>query len=252
MASSAEQLPVVEFEDVSLMRGDTLALDDVSLALPATTTTAILGASGSGKSTLVQIAIGLLVPDRGRVAVLGKSLDYEDLAPMRRRMGYAIQDVSLLPHMSVRGNIVLPATLAGWSPEDTKQRVAELSELMELPTPLLDRYPHELSGGQQQRAGICRAMMLRPEVMLLDEPFSGLDAMTRQGIHERFLDLCASEPVATLLVTHDPQEAINLADYMVVMRDGRVLQHGAVRDILEQPADDYVQKLCTGLSELSR
>lgn len=251
--SAAEPAPaVVEFDAVTLTRGTTLALDHVTLQLPAGATTAILGASGSGKSTLVQLAIGLLRPDRGAVRVLGSRLDYDDLRPVRRRIGYAIQDVALLPHLSVRRNIVLPARLARWEEGDIRARVDELTDMMELDPALLDRYPHELSGGQQQRSGLCRAMMLRPELLLLDEPFSGLDAMTRQGIHERFIELKEREPVATLLVTHDPQEAINLASYMVVMRAGRVLQHGATQEIVTNPANDYVDKLCKGLSGIGR
>ena len=252
MENVADDAPVVEYRSVSLTRGATRVLDSVSAALPARTTTAVLGASGSGKSTLVQLAIGLLIPDQGEVRVLGKVLEYNNLAPLRRRTGYAIQDVALLPHMRVRKNVTLPAELAGWSKPQIDERVAELAALMELPEDLLGRYPHQLSGGQQQRAGICRAMMLRPELLLLDEPFSGLDAMTRQAIHERFLELQASEGVATLLVTHDPQEAINLATHMVVLREGRVLQQGSVDRVIADPADGYVRKLCTGLAGVRR
>jgi osmoprotectant transport system ATP-binding protein len=242
--------PAAVFDDVSLTRGDVLALDHVSVTMPGGTTTAVLGASGSGKSTLVQLAIGLLRPDSGRVTILGEPIDYANPGPLRRRIGYAIQDVALLPHMRVRQNIVLPARLNDWPPEDIRQRLHELVDLLHLPHDVLDRYPHELSGGQQQRAGICRAMMLRPELLLLDEPFSGLDAMTRQSIHEQFLALSREEPVASILVTHDPQEAVNLARYLVVMRQGRILQHGPVGEVIEHPADDYVAKLCTGLGSI--
>jgi len=236
------------FDNVSLRRGEVLALDDVSVRMPGGETTAVLGGSGSGKSTMIQLAIGLLVPDFGEVQVLGETLDYADLRPLRRRIGYAIQDVALLPHLRIRENILLPARLNGWENARADARLDELMSLMHLPTDVLGRYPHELSGGQQQRAGLCRAMMLEPDLLLLDEPFSGLDAMTRQNIHEQFLELQASEPVSTILVTHDPQEAINLATCLVVMRDGRVLQQGTVAEVVERPADDYVHKLCTGLA----
>ncbi|MDX1480867.1 MAG: ATP-binding cassette domain-containing protein [Woeseiaceae bacterium] len=245
-------IDAARFVGVSLTRGDVKALDDVTLTIPGRKTTAILGASGSGKSTLVQLAIGLLVPDTGTIDVLGQPIRYEDLAPMRRRMGYAIQDVALFPHLRIRDNITLPAVLGAWQQAAIDERVEELVALMALPRDVLDRYPHELSGGQQQRAGLCRAMMLRPEILLLDEPFSGLDAMTRQSIHERFLGLQAAEPISSILVTHDPQEAINLADFIAVMRDGRLLQRGPVQAIIDDPADDYVRKLCTGLGEIER
>lgn len=220
--------------------------------MPADQTTAVLGASGSGKSTLVQLAIGLLRPDTGRVTVFGEPFDYDDPRPLRRRIGYAIQDVALLPHMRVRDNILLPARLAEWPAKAGTERLNELMSLMQLTHDVLDRYPEELSGGQQQRAGLCRAMMLRPSLLLLDEPFSGLDAMTRQGIHEQFLELQDQEPVSSVLVTHDPQEAINLARYLVIMREGRILQAGQVDQVVENPADAYVRKLCTGLAGLER
>lgn len=239
-----------EFRDVSLRRGDVLALDRVSIALPLGRTTAVLGASGSGKSTLVQLVIGLLRPDTGVVRTLGEPVDYANPRPLRKRIGYAVQDVSLFPHLPIRQNILLPATLDGWSVADKQSRLHELLELMRLPADVLERYPHELSGGQQQRAGLCRAMLLHPELLLLDEPFSGLDTMTRAGIHEQFLKMQQREPVSTVLVTHDPQEAINLSHSLAVMRDGRVQQFGAVREVIDNPANDYVRHLCTALESL--
>ena len=236
-----------EFSAVSLRRGEVLALDDVSLSLPLGQTTAVLGASGSGKSTLVQLIIGLLRPDRGTVTTLGRPIDFANPRPMRKRIGYAIQDVSLFPHLDVRRNILLPATLSGWNDAEKQARLDELLELMQLPAGVLQRYPHELSGGQQQRAGLCRAMVLRPELLLLDEPFSGLDTLTRKSIHEQFLEMQQRAPVSTVLVTHDPQEAINLSHGLVVMKSGRVQQYGSVADVVENPVNEYVRHLCTAL-----
>lgn len=236
-----------EFDGVSLQRGAVLALSDLSLKLPLRQTTAVLGASGSGKSTLVQLIIGLLRPDSGSVRTLGKAIDYANPGPMRKRIGYAIQDVALFPHLSIRDNILLPARLDNRDPAESTQRLDELLELMQLPADVLDRWPQELSGGQQQRAGLCRAMILRPELLLLDEPFSGLDTMTRRSIHEQFLTLQEAEPISSVLVTHDPQEAINLADYIVIMRGGKVQQHGAVSEVTDNPVNEYVAHLCTAL-----
>jgi osmoprotectant transport system ATP-binding protein len=241
----------VEFHAVSLRRGDVLALHRVSLALPRGRITAVLGASGSGKSTLVQLIIGLLRPDEGRVHALGQPIDYADLRPLRKRIGYAVQDVSLFPHLSVRDNILLPAVLDLWPSARQDSRLSELLELMRLPDEVLNRYPHELSGGQQQRAGLCRAMLRKPELLLLDEPFSGLDTLTRAGIHEQFLELQRREPVSSVLVTHDPQEAINLAHSLVVMKEGRVQQFGTVAEVTANPANDYVRHLCTALENLA-
>ena len=237
-----------EFHDVSLRRGNVVALENVSLKLKLGQTTAILGESGSGKSTLVQLIIGLLRPDSGTVKTLGANIDYDKPRPLRKRIGYAIQDVALFPHLRIRDNIVLPGRLSGWSEPASTSRLKELLDLMQLPEDVLDRYPHELSGGQQQRAGLCRAMMLHPELLLLDEPFSGLDTLTRRSIHEQFLSLQERESVSCVLVTHDPQEAINLAQDIVVMRNGRLQQHGTVDEVMNRPANRYVGHLCTGLS----
>jgi osmoprotectant transport system ATP-binding protein len=183
------------------------------------------------------------------VSTLGETLGPGNLISIRKRIGYAIQDIALLPHMRVRENIVLPAVLSGWNSEDQAARLAELTDLMHLPNSVLDRYPHELSGGQQQRAGLCRAMVLRPEMLLLDEPFSGLDTMTRRSIHAQFIELRERVPISIVLVTHDPDEATRLADDIAVMRRGQLQQSGPVGDVLANPANDYVRDLCTGLAE---
>lgn len=247
-ANALEPASAAEFRNVTLRRGEVLALDDLSLTLPARRITAILGASGSGKSTLIQLIIGLLRPDEGFVGALGRDIDYGNLRPLRKRIGYAIQDIALFPHLDIRDNILLPARLDGRAARENEERLGELLELMQLPEDVLPRWPHELSGGQQQRAGLCRAMMLRPELLLLDEPFSGLDAMTRSGIHEQFLMLQKAEPISSVLVTHDPQEAINLADHIAVIREGRVQQYGTVDDVVGNPVNDYVEHLCRGLT----
>lgn len=247
MQATPQPDSAVEFCGVSLQRGTVLALDRLDLTLPWRQTTAVLGASGSGKSTLIQLVIGLLRPDSGHVRTLGEELDYANPSPLRKRIGYAIQDVALFPHLRIRDNILLPARLVRREAAASEARLQELMTLMQLPEDVLDRWPHELSGGQQQRAGLCRAMMLRPELLLLDEPFSGLDTMTRISIHQQFLELQQAEPVSTILVTHDPQEAINLADYIVIMKGGRVQQHGDVDSVLDAPVNDYVEQLVTAL-----
>lgn len=237
-----------ELDEIRLQRGDVLAVDNVTLRLPWGKTTAVLGASGSGKSTLIQLIIGLLSPTSGQVRTLGERLEDADLRALRKRIGYAIQDVALLPHMKVLDNILLPATLCDWPRDKAHARLHELLDVMSLPDSLLDRYPHELSGGQQQRAGICRALMLNPDLLLLDEPFSGLDTMTRRSIHSAFLKMREKFPVSTVLVTHDPEEALRLADFICVMRSGRLQQFDRAKLVIENPANDYVRDLCTGIT----
>jgi osmoprotectant transport system ATP-binding protein len=248
------QMPeyAAEFKNVRLRRGEVLALDNVSLAFPSAMTTAVLGASGSGKSTLIHLIIGLLSPNSGSVTTLGEKLRPDNLRVLRKRIGYAIQEVALLPHMKIQDNILLPAVLSNWSDAEKTARLSELMSLMQLPDSVLDRFPHELSGGQQQRAGLCRALMLRPDLLLLDEPFSGLDTMTRRNIHSQFLAMRRAMPVSTILVTHDPEEAIRLAGFIVIMRSGAVQQFGSVEEVIDRPANEYVRELCTGITGTDR
>jgi len=163
--------------------------------------------------------------------VFGRPVDYARLPQLRRRMGYAVQGTALFPHLRARDNIALGARLAGWERAKIAARLDELIALTHLETALLDRYPHELSGGQQQRVGLCRAMMLRPEVLLLDEPFAAIDPITRQDIHEQLLEILAKEPATVLLVTHDLREAMDLASRIVILREGVAAVDETVEDL---------------------
>lgn len=211
--------------------GAVAALDNVTIAFPERRITAIIGRSGCGKSTLLKLCNGLEVPDAGTVELFGRPLDYENLPRLRRRVGYAVQGTGLFPHLSARENIAMLAELEGWWRPDIEQRVTELAQLCHLQAQQLDNYPHQLSGGQQQRVGLCRAMMLQPDVLLLDEPFAAIDPVTRLDIHGQLMELHASEPTTTVLVTHDMAEALRLADLIVIMDAGRIV-HSTSRDAL--------------------
>ena len=177
---------IVEFQHVTKRYAETIALDNLDLAIRTRAVTAIVGASGSGKSTLLQLINGLILPDIGNVRVFGDPLPSADrLSKLRRRIGYAVQGTGLFPHLRVADNISLLGKLQKWEPTKIGDRVSELMAFMDLDADLAFRYPHELSGGQQQRVGICRAMFLRPEILLLDEPFSGIDPwrIYRNGDH---------------------------------------------------------------------
>ncbi len=213
----------LSLKSVSKRYGGVTALAAVSLCFPENLITAVIGPSGCGKSTLLQLCNGLVRPDDGQVQVFGEPLDYDHLPAIRRRLGYAVQGTGLFPHRSARDNITLLASLEGWSEEKIAIRLGELSELCQLQPDLLDRYPHQLSGGQQQRVGLCRAMMLRPQVLLLDEPFAAIDPITRANIQRQMLTLHRVEPTTAVLVTHDMREALQLADHIVVMDAGRVV-----------------------------
>ncbi|MEE4661082.1 MAG: ATP-binding cassette domain-containing protein [Halieaceae bacterium] len=206
-------------------------LSDIDLALSARATTAFIGRSGSGKSTLLRAVNGLVRPTRGHVEVLGEAVDYTALPALRRRIGYAVQGTGLFPHLTIEANILLPGRLAGWPDQRLASRLAQLCDLLQIDTALLPRFPHALSGGQQQRAGLARAMLLEPDLLLLDEPFAALDPLTRLDIQQNLKRLQSAEPRCQLLVTHDMREALRLADRIIVLERGCV-QADAAADAL--------------------
>ncbi|MDG1206380.1 MAG: ATP-binding cassette domain-containing protein [Pseudomonadales bacterium] len=233
----------VDLTHISKTYGGDRVLTDISLSLPENQVTALVGESGSGKSTLLQIINGLVKPDSGQIRLGGKLLDYDNLPEIRRNMGYAVQGAGLFPHLTIEQNVTLVASLNGWPQDQQAERYQYLISLLELTDEFSNRYPHSLSGGQQQRVSLCRAMMLNPSLMLLDEPFSALDPITRMTIHEEFSRLSEVEPRTIMLVTHDMSEAIKLAKYIVILKGGEIVQQGEAEDVQSSPEDDYVQKL---------
>jgi osmoprotectant transport system ATP-binding protein len=231
----------ITLDHVSKSYGTETALHDLHLAFEENRTTAVVGTSGSGKSTLLQLINGLARPDRGTVSVFWEAIDYQRLPELRLRIGYAVQGTGLFPHLTVEQNITLLAKLTKWEPDRITARAEELMKLTNLPLTLRARYPHELSGGQQQRVGLCRAMMLNPKIFLLDEPFGALDPITRNEIHREFLHLQRSEPRTIVLVTHDLREALKLAQRIVILDRGRLMQYGSCDEIREDPANEFVR-----------
>ena len=233
---------IIEFRRLTKTYGQTEVFRDLDLDISPGITTGLVGESGCGKSTLLQLVNGLERPDQGTVHTFGRPIPVSGLAAFRRRIGYAVQGTGLFPHMSVARNIALLGELEGWSDSRIRARTGKLMSLMALDGELMSRYPHELSGGQQQRVGICRAMFLQPDILLLDEPFSGVDPLTRADIHEQFLKLMGAESTTVVLVTHDMAEAVFLADEIVVVREGAIVQQGPAERI-RQSADAYVTRL---------
>lgn len=225
------------------------ALDDVTLAFPDGVITAVIGPSGCGKSTLLKLCNGLIRPDSGTVQVFGEPIDYGALPLLRRRLGYAVQGNVLFPHLTARDNITLLAKLENWDPGRIGARVGQLMDLCQLEEAQLDRYPHQLSGGQQQRVGLCRAMMLNPEVLLLDEPFAAIDPITREDIQQQLLALQQAEPRTSVLVTHDMGEALLLAEHIVVMGNGRIISSDSKPDLLRRDPGAGPQALLRALLE---
>lgn len=240
-------MPPLLLEAVSKHYGGDTALDAVSVGFAQGRVTAVIGPSGCGKSTLLKLCNGLVRPDSGAVRVFGEPLDYDKLAATRRRIGYAVQGNGLFPHLTARDNITLLASLAGWSEQAVAGRLDELLALSHLDPALLDQFPHQLSGGQQQRVGLCRAMMLRPEILLLDEPFAAIDPITRAEIHAQMLQLHAAEPATTVLVTHDMREALLLAGHIIVMGNGRIMHSQDKKSLLDRHGDGDPEALLNAL-----
>lgn len=233
----------VSFRNIIKKYGDVTVLDNVNLNIAKDKTTAFVGESGSGKTTLLQIVNGLTEPTSGYVEIANKKIDYQNLSSLRKKMGYAVQGAGLFPHMTVFENITVMAKLDGWDDEKIKERADYVIELVDLYKDLLDRFPHKLSGGQQQRVSLCRSMMLNPPLLLLDEPFSALDPITKQHIHAEFIKLQKAEARSILLVTHDMEEAVKLADNIVIIKDGKIVQHDNTEIIRTAPANEYVEGL---------
>ncbi|MGH8600694.1 MAG: ATP-binding cassette domain-containing protein [Burkholderiales bacterium] len=231
---------MIALENVSKTYGNHVALAPVTLRFPARRTTALIGESGSGKSTLLRLVLGLIVPDSGRALFDGAVLDRSNRDEIRHRVGYVIQDGGLFPHLTAEANITLLARYLRRAPDWINSRVAALAELVHLSAETLRRYPLQLSGGQRQRVGLMRALMLDPDVLLLDEPLGALDPVTRFGLQQELKTIFTALGKTVVLVTHDVGEAAYFSDSIVLLRGGKVVQQGSVADLLERPADPYV------------
>ncbi|MDY7093247.1 MAG: ATP-binding cassette domain-containing protein [Acidobacteriota bacterium] len=224
--------------------GGVVALDGVDLEVRRGETVALIGESGSGKTTLLRLFNRMTEPTAGTVRVDGENVAAVDAIALRRRLGYVQQEGGLIPHWSVHRNVQLVPWLSGWEPRRRQRRGDEMLELVGLdPSTHGNRYPSELSGGQRQRVALARALAAEPEVILLDEPFGALDALTRAELQSQFLELEEQIHKTLLLVTHDLEEAFLLADRVGVMQGGRLLQVATPRELAAAPADPYVQRL---------
>jgi sulfate/thiosulfate transport system ATP-binding protein len=217
--------------------GSFVALDNVSLAIASGSLTAVLGPSGSGKSTLLRIVAGLEAPDEGDVSIHGE--DATGIPPQQRGVGFVFQHYAAFKHMSVRENVAFALKIRKRPKAEINERVGELLRLVQLEG-IADRYPSQLSGGQRQRMALARALAAEPRVLLLDEPFGALDARVRKELRAWLRGLHEEVPVTTVLVTHDQEEAMEVADRVAVMNEGRIEQTGKPRDLYEHPANEFV------------
>ncbi len=234
---------MIQVEGLTRRYGETLAVAGVSFRVPPGQVLALVGDSGSGKTTTLKMINRLVEPDGGRVLVDGRDTAFVDPHELRRSIGYVFQGVGLFPHMTVAENVAVPLRLLGWPRDRIRGRVAELLALVELDASLASRFPVALSGGEQQRVGVARALAASPRVLLLDEPFGALDALTRDRLQSSFDDLRHRLALTALFVTHDVAEALVLADLIGAMRSGRLLQVGTPGEISRSPADDEVARL---------
>ena len=233
---------MIAFENVSHAYEHVAAVEGVSLRVDAGETVALIGPSGCGKSTLLKLAVGLVWPRQGRVLVADQPLQPENVLSLRHRIGYVIQSGGLFPHLSASDNVTLAARYLHRGREWISARLQELAELVQLPGDVLNRFPGELSGGQRQRVSLMRALMLDPDVLLLDEPLGALDPMVRHGLQEELRMLFARLRKSVLLVTHDMAEAAFFSRHLVLMREGRVVQEGSYRDLVSAPAQEFVRE----------
>jgi osmoprotectant transport system ATP-binding protein len=231
---------MLELVGVSKTYGRAPALHPIDLKLPPGRTTVLLGPSGCGKSTLLRLMIGLIRPDTGAVLFDGQALTPENALQVRHRIGYVIQDGGLFPHLTARGNVTLMARYLRRDGVSIDKRLAELAELTRFPGDGLERYPAQLSGGQRQRVALMRALMLDPDVLLLDEPLGALDPLIRSDLQGDLKGIFRALGKTVVLVTHDLGEAGFLGDLIVLLRDGRVVQRGTLADLVRAPAEPFV------------
>jgi osmoprotectant transport system ATP-binding protein len=219
------------------------AVENLSLTIPAGDICVLVGPSGAGKTTAMKLVNRLIELDEGDITIDGTSIRDQDAVELRRGIGYVIQQVGLFPHMTIAENIATVPRLLGWPKKRTKERIAELLDLVGLEQEYADRYPSQLSGGQRQRVGLARALAVDPPLMLMDEPFGALDPITRDRLQLEFLRLHEDVRKTVIFVTHDIDEAIKLGDRIAIMREGgHLAQYDTPDRLLAHPADDFVAR----------
>jgi sulfate/thiosulfate transport system ATP-binding protein len=237
----------IDVAGVTKRFGDFVALDDVSVSLPTGQLTALLGPSGGGKSTLLRIIAGLDVPDSGTITIEGR--EATNLPARKRNVGFVFQHYAVFKHMSVAKNVAFGLEIRKRPTAEIEKRVGELLELVHL-SQFRDRMPSQLSGGQRQRMALARALAVEPTVLLLDEPFGALDAKVRKELRDWLRRLHDEVHTTTIFVTHDQEEALEVADEIVVINDGRVEQVGSPDDLYDKPANDFVMRFLGETTDL--
>ncbi|RBQ07606.1 ABC transporter ATP-binding protein [Pedobacter miscanthi] len=232
---------MIELKGISKNFGDTRAVKQVSFKVSEKETLVLLGTSGCGKTTTLKMINRLIEPDEGQVLINGENVIDQDPDMLRKGIGYVMQNIGLFPHYTIAENIALVPKLLKWDKEKIKSRTEELIQKLHLPESTLTMFPHELSGGQQQRVGLARALVTDPSVLLMDEPFGALDNVTRASIQKEFKALEELKRKTIVMVTHDVQEAFELADRICLMDKGEVVQIGTPKELLYKPVNDFAR-----------
>ncbi len=219
------------------------AIDGINLEIPEGSFVVFLGPSGCGKTTLLKMVNRLHEPTAGQILIDGVDVLSLQVNQLRRKIGYVIQQVGLFPHMTIAQNIAVVPELLGWKRDQINHRIDELLDLVQLPLSFRKRFPSQLSGGQQQRVGLARALAADPQVMLMDEPFGAIDAITRASLQDQLLDLQRRLKKTILFVTHDVEEALKLADEIVVLEKGHLVQKDTPCGLLANPINEFVRQL---------
>ncbi|EHJ52685.1 betaine/proline/choline family ABC transporter ATP-binding protein [Streptococcus macacae] len=238
-----DQEPVIEFKSINKIYGDNVAVEHINLKIMPGEFVCFIGTSGSGKTTIMRMVNRMLRPTSGQILIKGEDISNLNPVQLRRKTGYVIQNIGLMPHMTIYENITLVPKLLKWPEEKKKAKAKELIKLVELPEDFLDRYPYELSGGQQQRIGVIRALAADQDIILMDEPFGALDPITREGLQDLVKSLQEKTGKTIVLVTHDMDEALKLATKVVVMDKGHMIQQDSPTNLLRHPATPFVQKM---------
>jgi osmoprotectant transport system ATP-binding protein len=233
---------LVELKDVAKRFGEFYALRPTTLSIGRGKTTVLIGPSGCGKSTLLRLIIALSDPDQGTIQFDGIPVQPPNFDKIRRRTGYVIQEGGLFPHLTARANVTLMARHLDKPDSEIDPRLTELCRLTRFPENLLNRFPAELSGGQRQRVSLMRALMLAPELLLLDEPLGALDPLVRAALQKDLKEIFSQLNQTVLLVTHDLAEAAYLGDHIVLMNEGLIVQQGSIGDLRQKPANEFVRE----------
>lgn len=241
----------IKFRNINKSFGDKEIIKDLSFDIEEGQFITILGSSGSGKTTTLKMVNRLIEPNNGQIEINDKEIKDYDLIELRRKIGYVVQQIGLFPHITIEKNIATVPELLGWEPEKIKERVTELMDLIQLPySEYANRYPKQLSGGQQQRIGVARALAANPQIMLLDEPFGSVDAITRKELQSQIKAIHAELDSKTFLfVTHDINEAFLLGDRVMIMDKGRIEQYDTPQNIIKNPKGAFVNSLLDTVRE---